>query len=86
MFGVNSLHMLCFPFQADQVLETPEQVKNPEICDIQLGEVVLQLAMLLEDVYIVHGLGCNVLAHSDDDISGLGEAFSRVAKRLKPYL
>lgn len=86
VIGDNSLHMLCFPFKAGSDLSTPDEVKNPNICDVQLSEVILQLAMLLEDVYIVHGLGCNILAHGENEISILGDASRRAAQRIKPYL
>lgn len=86
VIGSNSLHMLCFPHKAGIGLITPDKVKNPQICDVELSEGVLQLAMLLEDVYIVHGLGCNVIAHGEEEIVLLGEAFRRAARRIKPYL
>ncbi len=82
----NSLHMLLFPYEKDLELRTPDEVRNPSICDINLSEKVLQLALLLEDVYTVHGIGCTTAAHTDEDIRFLGEACRRAAKRIKPYL
>jgi glutamate-1-semialdehyde 2,1-aminomutase len=82
----NSLHMLVFPYEEGLELTTPEEVRNPSVCDITLSEKVLQLALLLEDVYTVHGIGCTTAAHSEKDIRFLEEACRRAARRIKPYL
>lgn len=82
----NSLHMLLFPYEEGLELNVPEEVRNPEVCDIALSENVLQLALLLESVYTVHGLGCTTAAHTEDDLDFLGKACRRAARRVKPYL
>jgi glutamate-1-semialdehyde 2,1-aminomutase len=82
----SSLHMLLFPYQEGHALETPEEVRNPAICDVTLSEEVLQLAMILENVFIMHGLGCISTAHTSADLQVLGEAFRRVARRIQPYM
>jgi glutamate-1-semialdehyde 2,1-aminomutase len=78
-----SINMLCFPFREDAPLDTPEQVLNPEVCDLQMTEVVIKLAMLLEDVHLVHGLGGLSAAHTDEDIWRLSEAFSSAVNRIQ---
>jgi glutamate-1-semialdehyde 2,1-aminomutase len=82
----NSLHMLLFPYEKGLELSKPEEVRNPSVCDLTLGEKVLQLALLLENVYIVHGVGCTTAAHTDEDIEFFGDACRRALKRIKPYL
>jgi glutamate-1-semialdehyde 2,1-aminomutase len=82
----SSLHMLLFPYEKGHPLETPEEVLNPAFCDVTLSERVLQLALLLENVYIVHGLGATTTAHAPADLKTLGDAYRRVARRIKPYL
>jgi glutamate-1-semialdehyde 2,1-aminomutase len=82
----NSLHMLLFPYEEGLELNVPEEVRNPEVCDITLSEKVLQLALLVENVYTVHGLGCTTAAHTEDDLEFLGKACRRAARRIKPYL
>jgi glutamate-1-semialdehyde 2,1-aminomutase len=82
----NSLHMLLFPYEEGLELKTPEEVRNPSVCDITLSEKVLQLVLLLENVYTVHGIGCTTGAHTDEDVGFLGEACRRAAHRIKPYL
>ena len=81
-----SLHMLLFPYQEGLELCTPEEVRNPHICDITLSEKVLQLALLLENVFTIHGLGCSTVAHTDADIQFLENACRNAARRIKPYL
>jgi glutamate-1-semialdehyde 2,1-aminomutase len=82
----NSLHMLRVVRAPGHRLQTPEEVYDPAVCDVVLSDVVLQLALLLEDVYTVHGLGATTLAHSDDDIAFLAAACRRAARRIKPHL
>jgi glutamate-1-semialdehyde 2,1-aminomutase len=82
----NSLHMLLFPYEEGRELITPEEVRNPAICDLALSEKVLQLGLLLENVFTMHGLGSTTTAHTDDDIQFLGEACRRFGRRVAPYL
>jgi glutamate-1-semialdehyde aminotransferase len=79
----NSLHMLVFPYKDTGPLTTPAQVLDPEIVDIELGEKVLKLAMLLEDVHIVHGLGALSTAHTESDIERLCVAYSNAIERIR---
>lgn len=82
----NSLHMLLFPYEEGHELMTPEEVRNPAICDLALSEKVLQLGLLLENVFTMHGLGSTTTAHTEADIQFLGEAGRRFAQRVKPHL
>jgi len=43
---------------------------------------VLKLAMLLEDVHIVHGLGALSTAHTEADIERLCGAYQRAMARI----
>jgi glutamate-1-semialdehyde 2,1-aminomutase len=82
----NSLHMLVFPHREGLPLETPEEIKDPKVCDVTLSEKVLRLVMLLEDVHIIHGLGTTVASHKEADLQRLGNAYRAAARRIKPYL
>jgi glutamate-1-semialdehyde 2,1-aminomutase len=82
----NSLHMLLFPRGGGCGLDSPDEIKDPDKFDLTLTEQVLQLAMLLEDVHVVHGLGANALAHTAEDVGRLCEAYRRAIGRLKGYL
>ena len=55
-------------------------------CDVELSDTVLQLALLLEDVFVMHGLGSVSAAHTAEDITLLGEACRRAARRILPLL
>jgi glutamate-1-semialdehyde 2,1-aminomutase len=82
----NSLHMLLFPYDENCPLDSPDDIKDPQKFDLGLTEKVLQLAMLLEDVHVVHGLGANALAHTSEDIQRLCAAYRKAIQRIKPYL
>ena len=81
-----SLSLLAFPHQEGGDLRSPHDVRNPEICDVELGEEVLQLALLVSDVYTMHGLGAVSTAHTEEDLDILGEAYRRVARLFKKHL
>jgi glutamate-1-semialdehyde 2,1-aminomutase len=82
----SSLAMTHFPHENDRQLVTPDDVFDPNVCDIVLRERVLKMGLLLEDVHVIHGLGAVSAAHTEDDIALLGGACRRVARRLKPHL
>jgi glutamate-1-semialdehyde 2,1-aminomutase len=82
----SSVGAVQFPYNAGALLKSPEETKNPEICDVVLTGIVLQLALLLEDVHVVHGLGSVSLAHTEEDIARLGGACRQAAKRIKAAL
>jgi len=86
VLGGNSLVMILFPYKEGLKLITPEEVLNPEVCDITLGEKVMQRALMVEDVFTAHGLGCATAAHTPDDVRFLGEACANIARRIKPYM
>jgi len=82
----SSISMLLFPYEEGRELESPEDTRNPAVCDITLGEKVLQLALLLENVHVVHGLGSVTTAHTEADIDFLAEACQCAARKFKAYL
>ena len=59
---------------------------DPSVCDVTLAKRVSQLALLLEDVYAIHGHGAVATAHTEADIELLGKACRKVARRFKTYL
>ena len=82
----SSLFMLHFPYREDACLEGPQDWHNPAVCDVALRKQVLDLALLLEDVFVVHGHGALSTAHTELEVNLLAEACQRVARRIKPYL
>ena len=86
VFPGGSLSSVTFPHQEGRQLRTPSDVKDPAICDVALGEEVLQLALLVHDVYSKHGLGAVSAAHTDEDLDFLREAYRRVARLFKKHL
>jgi glutamate-1-semialdehyde 2,1-aminomutase len=81
-----SLSAAHFPYEEGTACDTPEQTRNPSVCDVALSDRVVQLALLLEDVFVMHGLGSVSAAHTEADIARLGEACGRVARRIAPHL
>jgi glutamate-1-semialdehyde 2,1-aminomutase len=82
----SSMAHLHFPYREDARLERPEQLFDPAVCDVELSKTVLQLALLLEDVYLVHGHGAVATAHTDADMSVLESGCRRAAHRIKTSL
>lgn len=75
-----------FLYHDGGLLRSPEQISDPEVADPVLRETVLQLALLVDDVHVVHGGGSVSMAHNEADIARLKEACARVAVRLKGSL
>jgi glutamate-1-semialdehyde 2,1-aminomutase len=81
-----SLVMVHFPYDEDAPLLSPEDVSDPAICDAALSHHVLRLALLTEDVHVVHGHGGLTTAHGEAEVDFLGNACRKVARRLKAYM
>jgi len=86
MLPDNSLHLLVFPRVEGLALDTPDEVLNPACCDCEMSEKVFRLALMLENVHTVHGVGSISTAHTDEDIDFMGEACRRAARRVQPFL
>jgi glutamate-1-semialdehyde 2,1-aminomutase len=82
----SSMGAVHFPYDSAVACATPEETRNPSVCDVELSDRVLQLALLLEDVFVVHGLGSVSAAHTEEDIALLGDACARAARRIAPAL
>ena len=72
-------------FLKDEVdrISFPEQVWNPEVCDLELREKIFKLAMLEEGFNIFHGYGAVSTAHTESDIQASLDAVERIAKRWR---
>jgi glutamate-1-semialdehyde 2,1-aminomutase len=82
----SSMAAVHFPLSDTATCDTPEQTRNPDVCDVELSDTVLQLALLLEDVFVMHGLGSVSDAHTEADIARLGDACERAALRIFPFI
>ncbi|MBM3127670.1 MAG: aminotransferase class III-fold pyridoxal phosphate-dependent enzyme [Chloroflexi bacterium] len=74
-----------FPYDEEQSLSSPDDVNDPTLCDVELRDHLFQLALLLDDVHVVHGGGALSTAHTEQDIARLGESCRRVARRVRKY-
>jgi len=79
----SSLAMLHFPLRPDIEIDSPDVAADPACCMIEVREQVFKLAMMLEDVYTMHGLGALSTAHTQTDLDLLYDACDRVAARLQ---
>jgi len=82
----SSISTVIFPYDAEHLCKGPEDTLNPHVCDVQLANRVLQLALLLEDVHVIHGLGSICTAHSEADLALIERAYGRAAGRIKASL
>jgi glutamate-1-semialdehyde 2,1-aminomutase len=82
----SSMFMLHFPFESNAQLKTPQDWFDPSVCDIALTRRVADLALLLQDVFMLHSHGGASTAHAEADIDFLGTACQQAARRIKPYL
>ncbi|MFP4563749.1 MAG: aspartate aminotransferase family protein [Spirochaetia bacterium] len=81
----SSMGMLFFPLGTKAYIDTPEESQSPEIVDLTLTNRIIPLAMLLEGVHVVHGLGSVSAAHTEEDIRLLVDACGRAAERIVSY-
>ena len=81
-----SMAAVHFPYTPETTCATPDETRNPSVCDVALSDTVLQLALLCEDVFVMHGLGSVSAAHTEADIARLGEACARAARRIAASL
>ena len=82
----SSISTVVFPHDPEHPCKGPEETLNPHVCDVQLSNRVLQLALLLEDVHVIHGLGSICTAHSEADLARVETAYGRAAERIKASL
>jgi hypothetical protein len=82
----SSLGMINFPLREETDLNSPGQVWNPEICDVDRREKVLKLAFLLERVHVMHGLGVLSTEHTEEDLDWFFSACESAARRIQDGL
>jgi glutamate-1-semialdehyde 2,1-aminomutase len=82
----SSMFMLHFPYDEKARLSSPEDWSDPSVCDLTLSRRVLDLALLVEDVFLLYSHGAVSAAHTEGDVDFLEQASRRAARRIKPYL
>jgi glutamate-1-semialdehyde 2,1-aminomutase len=82
----SSLALIHFPVDPEIEIDSPDVASDPACCNTEVRERVLKLALLLEDVYAVHGLGSLSVAHSEQELDKLYAACARAAQRVKTFL
>jgi glutamate-1-semialdehyde 2,1-aminomutase len=79
----SSLATIHFPIRPDTAIDSPEVAADPACCRIELRERALKLALLLDDVYTMHGVGALSTAHTPQDLDKLYQACDRAAQRMQ---
>ena len=82
----SSLTGIHFPHDPEAPLDRPHVLRDPELSDVELSHKILQLALLLEDVYVLYGCCAASTAHTVADMERLGDACAAAARRMRPYL
>jgi glutamate-1-semialdehyde 2,1-aminomutase len=62
---------------------SPEDVWNPEVCDIETREKIFKLAMLEEGFNVFHGYGSISSSHTEEEIQASIDAVERIARKWK---
>jgi glutamate-1-semialdehyde 2,1-aminomutase len=65
----------------DRHITSPEQVWDPDICDVEMREKMFKLAMLEEGFNIFHGYGSISAAHTEQEIQDSLAAVERIARK-----
>ena len=81
----SSLFMVNFP-RTDHAYAAAEDVWDPALSDVRLKEDILKIALLVEDVNVVHGGGAVSLAHRPSVLDRTVEAYASAARLFKKYL
>ncbi len=79
----SSLFMVNFPYDEGVQMSSPEEVWDPKVCDVDLRDKVLKMALLIGRVYVVHGAGALSTAHTEEDGEWLFQACHEAARRMK---
>ena len=77
--------MVNFP-RTDHAFTSSEDVWDPARCDVRLKEDILKIALLVENVNVVHGGGAISLAHRPSHLDRTVEAYAAAAQLFKKYL
>jgi glutamate-1-semialdehyde 2,1-aminomutase len=78
----SSLAVLHFPVRPDIVIDSPDVAADPACCALEIREQVFKIAMMLEGIYTMHGLGALSTAHTETDLDRLYDACERFAQSL----
>jgi glutamate-1-semialdehyde 2,1-aminomutase len=78
----SSLAMVHFTLRPGIEIDSPDVAADPNACLVDVRERIFKVALLLEDVHAMHGLGALSTAHDDAALAHLYAACERAAGRL----
>ena len=79
----SSFTMVHFPLKPDVAIDSPDVVENPACCSLEIRERLFRMAMLLQDVYTMHGFGALSMAHTEDDLEKFYDACDHFSQMLR---
>ncbi len=79
LVGVQFLH------PSDEPITSPEQVWNPDVCDVIMREKIFKLAMLEEGFNIFHGYGAISASHTAQEVQDSLDAVESIAKKWSQH-
>ena len=77
-----SMFLPHFPLRDIRPPVSPDEANDPALFEAEVREHLLQLALLLEDVHVVHGGGNVSASHTEADLALLAAACGRAAARI----
>ncbi len=77
----SSMGMIQFP-KPGRMIERPEDNWNSEVCDPEMRERILRLALVARGFHTVHGFGSISTAHTDADVDAFLNGVEDVAKMM----
>ena len=80
--SVTAVH---FPRDEGTAVDSPHATRDPALFDVALKDQVLQLGLLLQDVYTLYGSLALSTAHTEADIETVGTACRTLARRVRQY-
>jgi glutamate-1-semialdehyde 2,1-aminomutase len=81
--GGSSLAAIHFPVRTDVEIDSPDTAADPNCCLIDVREHLFKLAMMLRDVYVMHGVGALSTAHTERDLERFYQACDQVAEQME---
>jgi glutamate-1-semialdehyde 2,1-aminomutase len=79
----SSMAMIQFPVEFQKTISTPEENWNPQVCDFDLREKVLRLALITTGFHTVHGFGSICAPHDDHDVDRFLSAVEDIARLMR---
>ena len=79
----SSIFYLHFPYRENGIITSPEDVNDPEKCDLTLRSTIVPLGLLTQNVNLIEGQGAVSFSHSEQRIQIIAGACAWLARQIK---